>query len=93
MVAMMANIPNLGRFPGWRLRFAINPVIRFSARRPRFISIRFRILSLSAMTRRSLAPLPFPPIDILAVRLHFRPVLASVLECLVWMVVDLRWIV
>lgn len=28
MVAMVAIIPNLGRFPGWRLRFAMNPVIR-----------------------------------------------------------------
>jgi hypothetical protein len=28
MFAMMAIIPNLGRFPGRRLRFAINPVIR-----------------------------------------------------------------
>lgn len=93
MVAMVANIPNLGRFPGWRLRFAINPVIRFSARRPRFIWIRFRIPSLSAMTRRSPVPLPFPPIDIWAVLFHLRPVLRPVLECLVWMVVDLRWIV
>jgi hypothetical protein len=84
MFAMMAIIPNLGRFPGRRLRFAINPVIRLRPERPWFIWIRFRIPSLSAMTRRLPVPLPFRPIDILVglrpvapvAVFHFRPVAA-----------------
>jgi hypothetical protein len=56
MFAMMAIIPNLGRFPGRRLRFAINPVIRLRPDGPvyldsfpnTFMAVRLRPLVAAA---------------------------------------------